>query len=807
MELVVQVDNRDANANLKATNVTISELERRAVSSAKAASGSFDGMTNSFTRSRDEIYEGRVAAQLLGRELGVQLPRSVARFLAQSALIGPALSAAFEISIFAAMGVALYEGAKKLYNWTQGTKDAEEATKRHKEEQEKLNKSLEDYGTFLDRMAKLRQEGATVGLTGAAKTASDIADLQKKVNTAQIEWEGLKSSLNRVQVLPLDAAAAMKAAFDSTSLLAKAAKEYEEKRDQIQKKEWSYLELKGQLENAILELKKQQTDEMDKQIEKEMELNRQMISRYRTREWQMAEDLQKLVGSAETAGAVLGQLPAARALPPIIDPEQVAHLVDAIKLTADLKNQNQSLAEQILRRRGDIMGAAQIEIDVLEQQKKLYADNSDAIAAITEREKLIVTQANFEIAEDAKRQFDRTASAIEGFFQRVFLTAKSFADVWKQLWTQAVGYVVTQLSKMTAGLIMGGYRAPMAAGGPAGGGGSGGILGALSGMIPIWGGGGGIGGLLGTPGFNPNAAAGGSAMGRPGGAGGGGLFSGLLGGGAGSLAGLKSFVGLGTSHGAELQATLMTGGARSFSATLGHILTSNAAAMGGAMLAMYGLQRGGLSGLGMTTAGGALIGARFGGPLGAAIGAGIGALAGTIRLFFKGATEKAKEKIKATYGVDVTDKGVLQQIVDIAKQGFGGNLDMAIRSAQVADLIRLYAMTTGQGTGGLARPMTPSTLVQSGGALYQAPTYYGGAILPSLSGSVRSGVAAGAAGGIVIVNQLTIPGARKFFEEETIEIISKSPRPVQGASFRALGSSFLRRESIAMQISPGTLTS
>lgn len=136
-------------------------------------------------------------------------------------------------------------------------------------------------------------------------------------------------------------------------------------------------------------------------------------------------------------------------------------------------------------------------------------------------------------------------------------------------------------------------------------------------------------------------------------------------------------------------------------ATMGQKLSAigkpNAALMGGAMLAMYGLQRGGLSGLAMTTADGAMIGYKFGGPIGAAIGSGIGAVAGLIRLLSKVRRTKAREKIKATYGVHIHDKGVLKQIVDIAKQGFGGNLDMAIRSPQIRDLVELYALSTGQG--------------------------------------------------------------------------------------------------------------
>ena len=70
--------------------------------------------------------------------------------------------------------------------------------------------------------------------------------------------------------------------------------------------------------------------------------------------------------------------------------------------------------------------------------------------------------------------------------------------------------------------------------------------------------------------------------------------------------------------------------------------------MGGALLAMDGLRRGGKLGLAETTAGGALIGFKYGGPIGAAIGAASRARSpGTIRLFVKGAQEKAREKIKA----------------------------------------------------------------------------------------------------------------------------------------------------------------
>ena len=207
----------------------------------------------------------------------------------------------------------------------------------------------------------------------------------------------------------------------------------------------------------------------------------------------------------------------------------------------------------------------------------------------------------------------------------------------------------------------------------------------------------------------------------------------------GSLKNLKSFFGFGDDKLVNL------GGGRgasggwigqygSFGDKLQALGKSDAAMMGGAMLAFNGLQRGGWTGMGEDVAGGAMIGYKFGGPLGAAIGASIGLEAGIVRMFIKGPVEKTKEKVKALYGVDIRDKGVLNQIVQMAKSGFGGNLDMAIRSPQIRDLIQLYAMTTGQKISGMPGAVTPLSLVEKGGSLYQSPQYNNGTALSALGG-------------------------------------------------------------------------
>jgi hypothetical protein len=170
------------------------------------------------------------------------------------------------------------------------------------------------------------------------------------------------------------------------------------------------------------------------------------------------------------------------------------------------------------------------------------------------------------------------------------------------------------------------------------------------------------------------------------------------------------------------------------------------------------------------------IGFKYGGHFGAAIGAGVGAVAGLVRLFAKGAQEKAREKIEATYGVDIREKNILAEIANIAKQGFGGNLDVAIRSQQIRDLVELYALSTGQSTSGLPPAVRPASLLQQGGSL----------LLQSSSGLslVRLGSGAPSVAARTVIN-ITVPGAKEFFEKETVRVVADNPRAVQPAAMTA----------------------
>ncbi|MBI2817346.1 MAG: hypothetical protein HYX72_10430 [Acidobacteria bacterium] len=281
-----------------------------------------------------------------------------------------------------------------------------------------------------------------------------------------------------------------------------------------------------------------------------------------------------------------------------------------------------------------------------------------------------------------------------------------------------------------------------------------------------------------------------------GGAGAGGLAGGIL-------PGLKSLMGIGA-------------GAAAFGGGMGGSiaggLTSPAAGLAGLLMLTSGAR--GAKGLGLNMAGGFLTGASIGMMLGGPIGAGIGALAGTaaggikglIGMFGKSAEDKAKEKIKAAYGITIEHKGVLQQIVEMAKQ-FGGNLDTAIRSPQIRDLIYLYGMTRGHNAGGLT-PMSPViSMAQSGGVLsMQSGPAFGG-----MTTTIDRISAGRPSNGTPTVLQATIKidgaATTALLRGEAVDVITKNSRLVSNAVVSGHQASAGRRELAASTFGPGELVS
>jgi hypothetical protein len=193
---------------------------------------------------------------------------------------------------------------------------------------------------------------------------------------------------------------------------------------------------------------------------------------------------------------------------------------------------------------------------------------------------------------------------------------------------------------------------------------------------------------------------------------------------------------------------------------------------------------------------GAKIGA-IGGPVGALIGAAVGGGAALIRSLFKTGTEKAREKIKSIYGVDIAASSVLDQVVGLAKQSYGGNLDVAVRSKDVQDLVELYALSTGQSARGLAAKIQPVTLSTSGGVT---------GILQNYSNGQPISIGSSQASGPTII-QVTLDGASSaaFLQGQTISAIESNPRAVAGASAAAQQGNLGRQQAAVSQLNPGLL--
>ena len=432
-----------------------------------------------------------------------------------------------------------------------------------------------------------------------------------------------------------------------------------------------------------------------------------------------------------------------------------------------IQEQNENMIAAQMRRDGNYQGALEIELAQLERLKAGYEGNAEAIAAMEEQKKLKIMDVNREIADNAKSEFERSAQTIEGFFNRVFMNARSLSDMWRQLWGQLANYAVQQMARMVAASV-GGYRQAAA---PAGGG--------MAAMIPTMMGGGG-GGTSGAGGYG--------GVGTP------------------------PFVGGGSGSGG--MGSIFSGGLSGMGTNFANFAMSPAGALAGAGIFGMGIKRGGVSGLAMSAGGGWLagagIGSMIGGPLGGAIGAAVGLGAGIVTgifgLFRKSPEDKLKEKIRAAYGVNIRDKGVLQQILSVA-QGFGGNLDMAIRHKDVVELISLYAQTTNQTMRGAPKQMTSATLIQSGGSLSMAASYTNGTpTMGSLPGAGIDNVrATGASGGTVI--NISIPGAKDFFEKETTSVIARNGRVVSTANASAATGNFGRTQMAATLLKPGLVTS
>jgi hypothetical protein len=364
------------------------------------------------------------------------------------------------------------------------------------------------------------------------------------------------------------------------------------------------------------------------------------------------------------------------------------------------------------------------------------------------------------------------------------------------------------------------------------------------------GGGGGLGGLLGKIfGTTLGAAAGNVPTGTSSGGvsipfGGGSMLG--KGGLGGALSGILTGVGLGligsslTGQSGRTAGGSIKSGIGGFMAgsqiipmlTSGYFTPLGGGLMGiGIGVGIHGLAQGGVSGLIQSTAGFAEAGFIAGGPIGALIGGAIGAIAGGIRMAISTKSDQMRQLIQQTYGVAIPKgSAILDQIMKITNDQFGGSIHTAVYSLPIRQMIQLYALATGQNARGIVAQPVASQFAQSGGQTTAVPAYFNGAAvypgqLQSTVGYsyLNPGVYGAGAGSylqsspvvganvvpmvIHVTNSLDGPSTAAFLGGQTVQTIQDNPRLISVAAVSGQDASAARREAAVNVLQPNFVIS
>lgn len=455
-----------------------------------------------------EQMQASRAAEMLASRMGMSLPEGARRWMVTLKGVAPALSAAFSASAVIAIGMALFTAGKGLYDWIKKSNEA-------KQSNEALNKILEE------QRQKLSDLAAAYDLIGS-KGLERQAIVSRQLEDARVRAEDeVKFLENRIAELKKSAAEVsqkvrtggfIEAEFTEAAKAAQAELRAADKEglNMAQQLVAAKAKLAVATQSAInvnKEFAAQWNDELKQTQAEALKAEEAAIKK---REEFIAITMGLIAKNGElaadyikTIAALRGEAQAAfekssgfvsSVAPPTFQEQAAAGLAEnqrAALATIKIYQDQKAAVDQLAKANADLglsiakRGASHeqilaMELAALDKQKALYQDNADAIAEIERRKGLLIQQTNMDIADDAKAQFDRSAQAIENFFDRVFLSAKSFSDVWKQLWTQSVSWVVKQFSHMVAGWL----AARNQMGQASTGGGAGGILAGVSSLIP-----------------------------------------------------------------------------------------------------------------------------------------------------------------------------------------------------------------------------------------------------------------------------------------------------------------------------------
>ncbi|HEU0180304.1 MAG TPA: hypothetical protein VFV58_39210 [Blastocatellia bacterium] len=248
---------------------------------------------------------------------------------------------------------------------------------------------------------------------------------------------------------------------------------------------------------------------------------------------------------------------------------------------------------------------------------------------------------------------------------------------------------------------------------------------------------------------------------------------------------------------------------------LGFGMGKGAIAGTGAGLIAFGMKRGGVTGLGSSILGGAMLGATIGSIIpgvgtliGAAVGAAAGAVAGTIRMLVPGFLSQVRDRIFQAYHVIIPDQGVLQSIADIINQKYGGKISTGIYSTEVQEIVRAYAISSGQTHAALPRPMYPATFAQSAtGGLQLQPVYSSGQLVASpYTGATTTQYAQALTPQPPLYLQLNPGQANALLEGRVVNAIASNPGAIGAANTTAAVTGTNRTRQSSALLEPLTVT-
>jgi hypothetical protein len=354
--------------------------------------------------------------------------------------------------------------AKAIADWATNMKQAEENSK-------KLTDALKSQ---LGAAKKLRDEGELIGLSGSARTAS------------QIRQKGDELSANLLEKMRL------------TNLLGFPSSRAKMTADEVKETEQRIFDLAGAIRTGQIEIDNlwkgfasEKSEEAKKRLEDFNKTLDETAKRY--------QEIVRIVGAGgtlerfgaffaktrtgagtvpaaefaapgagkftaadlETARSVFSNPDLTTALGPAFRTQQtegigrwgsLGGLPDdrAEKKLEDLRNANSRLSIELANHAKNFQLVERLRLAEIDKEIAKWKEEGNVVEQLEKQKQLVMADTNLKIAEDAKQRFEKVAHTIEQFFDRVFLHAKSFGDVWKQLWTQMIGFVVKQFSKMVA---------------------------------------------------------------------------------------------------------------------------------------------------------------------------------------------------------------------------------------------------------------------------------------------------------------------------------------------------------------------